>query len=1006
MKKRSYKYDALLVLFLTMVQVLPAQYFGRNKPQYRPFSFELYHTSHFDIYHYFKSDSLLLDFSQQCEMWYRYHQQTLLDTFDTPNPILVYENHADFQQTNAISGQIDVGTGGVTEGLKRRIVLPISFSAQQSSHVLGHEMVHAFQYHIIEENTRAGLSAIQHIPLFMIEGMAEYMSLGNTYSQTALWMRDALEHKDFPDLKTLSVNYSYSPYRFGHAFWSYISYEYGEQYMLQLLKETANKGMENAIADVLNISIDSLSVSWKNALQQQLLPDSNYIPTVIGNNLITHKNSGNYNLAPAVSPDGQQMIFLSERDLFSLDLFIADTQNGQIKKKLFTHTQSDKVDAINFMETSGTWSNDGKRFAYVAYVKGESTLIIFDVKKQKITQTVIIPEVDAIAYPAWSPTDNSIAFTGLKNGVSDLYLYTINKNKSEQLTTDTYCNLQPSWSNDGNTIYYVTDSSINEHEQHIKPQYNLASLHIKSADVHLYRTFDGAQNLNPVVSAESDKIYFLSDRDGARNLYTLNTNTEEIHQLTFYHTGISGMAPLSPAMTINHDYLYYNLLQNGRFAIVKANIKQMETTQKIINSHQTNFYASRLMPYATYPSLVDINIHKQEQLLAHQSVEPPVSKKEYKTRFKLDYIGNTAIGVASGRFGTGMAGSISARFSDILGNHAIYSDVSINGELYDFGGQVSYVNQKKPVKLGLSLSHIPYRMGYYDNSISDETVYIYRRTFIDKFSLFGYYPINTTHRIETGVSAAYYSYRTEQITNPNFFYSLSAQDKELVDSPSPFEVFIMDVAYVIDNSKYGLASPIEGKRIRVAYEHYFSGVNMNTFLVDFRKYFFIRPYSLAFRLYHYGRFGKGSENDRLVSLYMGYPWYIRGYETGRFYGEDSKSTGKISPNQLLGSKMALANVEWRIPFSGPKDYAWLHSNMFFTELAIFFDAGLTWTNTESPSWSFTTSSSSQRIPLMSSGVSWRINLLGAIIVEPYYAFPIHQGQIKRGNLGFNILSGW
>ncbi len=1005
MKKADLKYGALAILFMAMVQVVHAQYFGRNKPQYRPFNFELFHTEHFDIYHYFKSDSVLLDFSQQCEMWYKYHQQTLLDTFNTPNPILVYENHADFQQTNAIYGQIDVGTGGVTEGLKRRIVLPVSFSADQTHHVLGHEMVHAFQYHIIEEQTRMGLTSMQNVPLFMVEGMAEYMSLGNTYSHTALWMRDALANKDFPDLKTLSMDYSYSPYRFGHAFWSYIAYEYGEQYMIHLLKETANKGMERAITDVLKISVDSLSAAWKQALQQHLLPDTSYTPSVIGNKLITHQNSGSYNLAPAVSPDGRKLIFLSERDLFSLDLFLADTQTGEVQKKLFTHTKSDKVDAINFMETSGTWSPDSKYYAYVAYIKGESTIVIFDIDKLKISNVIIIPEVDAIAYPAWSPTDNSIAFTGLKNGVSDIYLYNINKNKTEQLTTDNWCNLQPNWSPDGHKLYYVTDAPIAEWKYHMETKYNLASLHLKSNAITLYRTFDGAQNVNPAVCTQNNKIYFLSDRDGSRNLYSLNTNDSKIYQLTFYRSGITGIAPLSQAMTINHDNIYYNLLQNGRFAIIKADIKQIETTQRLIDHHHTNTYASRLMPYFKYPSLVDINIQK-ERLIATATETPPESEKEYKTKFKLDYIGNTAVGVSTGRFGSGMAGSVAARFSDILGNHTIYSDISINGELYDFGGQVSYVNQKKPIKLGLSLSHIPYRLGYYDNNETDETVYIYRRTFVDKFSVFGYYPLNTTHRIETGLSGAHYSYRTEQITNPNFFYSINAQEKEVIDSPSPFDVIILDMAYVIDNSKFGLASPIEGKRIRVAYERYFSGVNMNTFLIDLRKYFYIRPYSLAFRLYHYGRFGKGSESDRLVSMYLGYPWYIRGYETGGFYGEDSKSTGKISPNQLLGSKMAVANMEWRIPFSGPKDYAWVRSNLFFSELAVFFDAGMTWTNSSTPTWSFTTNSTDQRIPLMSSGLSWRINLLGAIIIEPYYAFPIHQGQMKNGNFGFNILSGW
>ena len=54
----------------------------------------------------------------------------------------------DFQQTNVVSGEIGEGTGGVTEGFKRRIVLPLAATLAETDHVLGHELVHAFQYDI------------------------------------------------------------------------------------------------------------------------------------------------------------------------------------------------------------------------------------------------------------------------------------------------------------------------------------------------------------------------------------------------------------------------------------------------------------------------------------------------------------------------------------------------------------------------------------------------------------------------------------------------------------------------------------------------------------------------------------------------------------------------------------------------------------------------------------------------------------------------------------------
>ena len=158
------------LLFCLSFNSISAQYFGQNKPSYKQFNFELFKTPHFEIYHYSTSDSLIKTIALKSEQWYSYHQQVLMDTFKVRNPLILYSSHADFQQTNAIHGYIGIGTGGVTEGFKKRIVMPVSYSKLQTNHVLGHEMVHAFQYDLLQKRSVMGISAVQNIPLWMIEG--------------------------------------------------------------------------------------------------------------------------------------------------------------------------------------------------------------------------------------------------------------------------------------------------------------------------------------------------------------------------------------------------------------------------------------------------------------------------------------------------------------------------------------------------------------------------------------------------------------------------------------------------------------------------------------------------------------------------------------------------------------------------------------------------------------------------------------------------------------------
>ena len=104
----------ILFFFITSINV-KAQYFGRNKPSYKNFEFNVYTTPNFEIYHYLDNDSLLDQLARACEEWYKLHERIFNDSIKDRNPVIFYENHADFQQTTAIMGQVGVGTGGVTE---------------------------------------------------------------------------------------------------------------------------------------------------------------------------------------------------------------------------------------------------------------------------------------------------------------------------------------------------------------------------------------------------------------------------------------------------------------------------------------------------------------------------------------------------------------------------------------------------------------------------------------------------------------------------------------------------------------------------------------------------------------------------------------------------------------------------------------------------------------------------------------------------------------------------
>ncbi len=1023
-RKNILKHIITFIFFSTFIVYAQGQYFnGPNKPGYKVFNYKVYNTPHFEIYYYSANDSLLIAFASNAEKWYLRHQFIFKDTFKSRNPIIFYNNQADFQQTNAIMGNIGIGTGGVTEALKNRVVLPIMESKAQTDHVLGHELVHAFQYRLMLSEDSTQTRNIRNVPLWMVEGMAEYMSLGSFDPNTAMWMRDAIINNDFPTLDDLTRSYKYFPYRYGQAFWAYITALYGDTIIKPLFELTTRIGYEGAIDSMTCMNVKTFSKEWKAATKEyyfHLLKDT--IEKPIGKKILYEKNSGTINIAPSLSPDGNYVAFISEKDLFTFDLFLADAYNGKIIKKLSSTIRDNKIDDFNFLESGGTWSPDGKEFAFVIFSKGKNKLLVINVKKSRKYKEYDIPGIEAFSNPAWSPDGKNIVVSGLFQGVTDLYLFNLQQDKVENLTHDVYCNLMPGWSSDGKFIVFSTDKPPSSLEDTSIRGYRIGILNMQTKETSILPVFYGAENLNPQFSPDNKWIYFLSDADGFRNLYKYSIDSSKTYRLTHIITGISGVTEFTPAFSISRQKgnIVYTHYYKTNYSLYQA----MDTTFKaqFFPNDSMNYSAAYIPPFRVSSiSIIDKNIAAKSK----EKIVPVDSFKRamYKPKFRLDYIGGTSLGIGvSSYYGTGMAGSVDMLFSDMVGDYQLYSSLAINGQIYDFGGAITFVNFKNKINWGVSFSHIPYKYNYYDNPSPDTIIESNSRIpvtkyplstltiFEDALTLFAVKPISQTQRFEAFTSFSYYSYRLDQI---DYYYdSLGNYINYNIERNLPtdhgFGMGAIGTAYTLDNAYMGIASPLRGQRFRLEVQQYFGTINFKSILFDYRKYFFLNPLCIATRIYHYGRYGNmptsNSTKDVIQALYIGWPWLVRGFDYN-YINNMAKNNDSAKINQLFGSRIGVANLELRIPFTGPARLCLIPFKYFVSELSFFLDGGIAWD--PGKKLAFTTKDYSKYCtPVGSYGVSLRINLFGVMILEPYYAVPMLKDAKDYAGLGLNFLPGW
>src|SRR6266581_4758005 len=222
--------------------------------------------------------------------------------------------------------------------------------------------------------------------------------------------------------------------------------------------------------------------------------------------------------------------------------------------------------------------------------------------------------------------------------------------------------------------------------------------------------------------------------------------------------------------------------------------------------------------------------------------------------------------------------------------------------------------------------------------------------------------------------------------------------------PPPVTFEATGVALVHDNSFYGATSPILGDRWRIEADPTFGGLQLVTALVDYRKYIMpARPFTIAARVLHVGRYGRDAENARMYPLFIGYSSLVRGYDIGSFNVNECGNTGgSTCPvfDQLVGSKMLVGNIELRFPPFGLLHVGGGYYGALPVEAAIFYDAGVAWTDSAKAQIFGGT-----RKLVRSTGVSFRLNLLGYAIGQMDVVHPLDRPQ-KNWIVRFSITEGF
>lgn len=824
-----------MILFL--ISFLFSQYgeYGKNKIQYQDFSF-----------YYLEGDKFLLYYEEGSEelanFAYEIAKKTIEEYEDIFNyklkrkiPIIVYNSPNQFQQTNIILDLLEEGILGFAEIFKNRVVLPFTGSYYDFLYTLRHEIAHILEY---DYYWRRGLSTLLSLtpefilPAWFMEGLSEYLSKRRN-SFHSIIIADLLINDKFIPLSSLSEE-SYLNYVLGEHFFIFLEERYSDKKVYEFLREVRKrKGIDGACKRSFGKSFSSLERDFIDYLKEKYYPlvykKTNF--TKIAKIIIDHqKEKRKYNILP-IPISETEFIYLSYKDnqvsIFSYS-FITEKSKVLLKGVSFLGRGE-----IGILKPGLTYSPLERTFYYIKRLEGKIYLCKYSLRSKK-EEKYHLPLEDAY-HLALSPDNNKIAFCGIKKGMSNLYLFNLEKKELTILTSDIFEEKFPYFFNN-ETLLFISDR-----ERLGNYGIYLYSLKDKSIKKIYEKKTRNLSSVIPISKNSLDTLLFISEH--SLIIYSLKED-KILYQSDFLG---SCETPIFYKNKIFFSYYYnqgYSICQIDNLSSL---IKEKEFEREEREKEEREF---------SYP---ETTLEKE--------------KKRYIFSLSADY----ALGQAFFSSAFGFSGSILISLSDLLGNHRFLI-------LTDLYGLIDFSN------FYFSYAYLKRREDYYFTFFQFVDFYLWRGdTFltITEKGIFPVlsYPFTKFLRTEFGLLLYLRNWR---------FYYTKPEIYEIENKRINEKFLYTYSGLVYDNALFSYFGPIRGQRFLL--QPYItippSDSIFQSLYLEARNYFNIynNSYILAFLFGGITSFGKNRERFYPDGV------FVRGYELT--YPEKESTTSNLIFSKL------------------------------------------------------------------------------------------------------------
>ncbi len=419
--------------------------FGKNRVQHKKFIWKFYQSPNFNTYVAQGGVELGKYVAQVAEEELRSVENFIEYSLQRRANIVVYNTFDDFKSSNIGLGNDWQNAGGTTKLVNNKLVVYYDGNHNHLKDKIREGIAKVLTDNLLfgdDIGEFASNQALLDIPKWLVDGYVSYAATPwNTEKDDEL--KSAMLGGRYNTFYQFAFE---QPLLAGHAFWHYIGDKYRKENITYLLYLTRlYKNLNNACLRVC-----------KKKFKDVLADFMQYEQEVYAKDIRQRRNQPKGQLA--VSQD------VSKNDYFrfqanpnprSNTYGVVEFKKGQYRVKLMENFYDAKTllnigvrtnqGDINPHYPILAWDGKGTRLLVIYWEEGKTKMFVYDnvAKYKRYKQE--ITGLDQILDASFMLDANSLLFSAVKNGHSDIYTYKIEEQKLVQITNDVYDDLDPTF---------------------------------------------------------------------------------------------------------------------------------------------------------------------------------------------------------------------------------------------------------------------------------------------------------------------------------------------------------------------------------------------------------------------------------------------------------------------------------------------------------------------------------------------------------------------------------